>query len=120
MRRLLLGGAAVGTTILLAGCASVGSQLDGLAPVGGGDITTLRIAVIDVLTEQGILMLEVPVCVEEATEFTCAGTAIDGRNIIATAPLTEPLTVTVTVAGEQVFQGVAMDVIDKAAGMSSE
>jgi hypothetical protein len=106
--------------MLLAGCSSVGSQLDGLAPVGGGDITTLRIAVVDVLTEQGVLMLEVPVCVEEAAEYTCAGTTIDGKEIAATAPLTKPLTVTVTVAGEQVFQGVAMDVINEAAGMSSE
>lgn len=120
MRRLLAGAVGVAASIVLVGCASVGTQLDGLAPVGGGDITTLRIAVVDVITEQGILMLDVPVCVEEATQFTCSGTDIDGRPIVGTAPLTKPLTVTVTVGGEQLFQGVAMDVINEAAGMDAE
>jgi hypothetical protein len=118
MRRLALGAAGLLAAAALTGCASIGTQLDGLAPVGGGDITTLRIAVVDVLTEQGILMMDVPVCVEEAEQYTCSGTTIDGRPIVGTAPLTTPLTVTVTVGGEQLFQGGAMDVIDEAAGMS--
>ncbi len=102
--------------LALSGCAS---QVAAIAPVGGGDITALRIASIDVLQELGIGMMQVPVCVD-ATEpvggYECAGTTVEGKAITVTSDGTTPLTFTLDVGGEQVFAGSVSDVIDKAAG----
>ena len=102
--------------LVLSGCAS---QLAAIAPVGGGDVTALRIATIDVLQDLGIGMMQVPVCVEAdepVDSYVCAGTTTDGKAIAVTSPGTTPMTMTILVDDKQVFAGSVREVIDKAAG----
>ena len=97
---------------LLAGC----SQISALAPVGGDGITTLRIAIDDVLAEKAVPVLISPKCKEDAAKaFTCKGTTRAGEPILATSPAGDPRTMTVTVAGEVIYQGEVDAVVDRAA-----
>ena len=110
----LFGGAAL---LAASGCAS---QMAALAPVGGGDITALRIATVDVLIAKHIDMAQVPVCTEDpsgANGYSCAGTTVDGRPISVTAPYAEPtaMTMTVSVGGTVVYAGLVVDPINRAA-----
>lgn len=108
--------ATAAAAVLLSGC---GSQLAAIAPVGGGDVTALRIATIDVLQDLGIQMMQVSVCVEAdepADSYVCDGTTADRKAIAVTTLGTTPMTMTILVDGRQVFAGSVRDVIDKAAG----
>lgn len=99
----------------LTGCAS---QMAALAPVGGGDITVLRIATVDVLQELGIDMMQVPVCTEDPDAragYTCSGTTSNGKAIAVTSPDSLPMSIVISVDGKVVFEGEVRDVIDKAA-----
>lgn len=95
------------------------SQIDALAPVGGGEVTALRIASIDALQDLGIAMMRVPVCVaaaESSDGYTCEGTTAAGEPISVTSPGTSPLSLAIAIDGKRVFEGTVADVIDKAAG----
>ena len=100
---------AVASVLLLGGC----SQIDGLAPVSGGPITTLRTAANDVLLQNGVEILVAPECVEAGDDFTCAGTTIDGQAIAVTGTGGEPQTMTVTVGSELLYQGDVRTIIEQ-------
>lgn len=98
------------SVLALAGC----SQIDALAPVGGDSITSVRNAVYDVLTAEGIEILVAPQCATEDTQFTCTGSTTDGAAIIAVAEKTTPYPLTITVGDSTLFTGNATDVLDAA------
>ena len=109
------GAAAVIVTMLLAlsGCAS---QIGGLAPVGGDALTGVRIAAVDVLLENKLGILEVPVCTQVAKSVSCVGSLTDGSVVTVEADIsTTPDTMTVTVGGETIYDGDVQAVLDKAA-----
>lgn len=106
-------GAAVAA--LLSGC----SQVDALAQVSGVPEATLRIAANDLLLEQDVAILEAPVCRKETDSYRCEGTTQDGDPIEVIAPLTTPLTMTLTVGGTQLYSGDVQAVIDRNAEATS-
>ena len=95
------------------------SQINALAPVSGGPITSVRIAVYDVLVEQNVQMLVAPQCEPSTEGFTCTGKTMDGQEIIATGGAAAPYPITITVGGTTIFQGNAQDVLAKAAEEAS-
>jgi hypothetical protein len=100
---------------LVAGC----SQVSALAPVGGDDITTLRIAIDDMLSAQQVPVLVSPKCVAEGDAFACTGSTKDGSPIVATSPPGEPRTMSVTVGAEVIYEGEVQSVVEKAAEADS-
>ena len=114
MRRLRLVALAA-LPIALGAC----SQINALAPVSGGPITSVRIAVYDVLVEQNVPILVAPQCTPATSGFTCTGKTPDGQEILATGGPTAPYPITITVGGTTIFQGNAQDVLDKAAQEAS-
>ncbi|MFM7145515.1 MAG: hypothetical protein ACKOW5_04180 [Actinomycetales bacterium] len=102
-------------TLVLGAC----SQAASLAPVSGGPITSVRIAVYDVLVEQEVSILVAPQCAPVSNGFSCKGTTTDGQEIQATADGAAPYPLTITVGGAVIFQGNAQDVLDKAAEVTS-
>ena len=98
---------------LLAGC---GSQIDGLAPVGGDAMTGVKFAATDVLLERKLSILEAPVCTETGDSVSCVGSLTDGAVISVRADIgTKPHTMTVTVDGSTVYDGEVQPVLDDAA-----
>ena len=65
--------AALLAVLALAGC----SQVSALAPVSGDAITTLRIAVDDVLLENDVRILIAPKCTTAAEATSCTGSTVD-------------------------------------------
>ena len=65
----------------LAGC----SQAAQFQPVAGAAVTTVRIATIDVLVQQGLTVEAAPVCTYEGTEFDCTGTVSGGQAVTSRA-----------------------------------
>lgn len=115
MRRIaaLVTSAVVGAGVLT-GCAS---QVSGLAPVGGDDVTGLRIAVIDVLLEQKLTIRDAPVCTDTGEGYSCVGSLTDGSEIVATSPDPDATTMTVLVRDITIYDGSVQDVLDRAAGI---
>jgi hypothetical protein len=103
--------AAAALCVGLTGC----SQVAALAPVSGDAITTLRVAIDDVLIEKGVKVLISPKCKEEGTTYTCAGSTIDGVAITATSPPGKPRTMKLTVGDEVLYDGDVDSVVEKAA-----
>lgn len=99
---------------VLAGCAS---QIDGLAPVSGDDITGLRIAAIDVLLENRLTVLDAPVCTAAGSGYSCVGSLTDGSAVVVTSPDADATTMTVTVGGTTIYDGSVKEVLDRAAGI---
>lgn len=97
----------------LVGCAS---QIDSLAPVSGDDVSAVRAATTDVLLAQQVDILEAPVCAKSETAITCEGKLTNGSTVSVDAPLDAPDTMTVTVAGEVIYEGSIQDVLSAAAG----
>ena len=108
MRRALVIGL---TAFALTGC----SQIDALAPVSGGPLTTVRVGVLDVLVREDVPILVAPVCTKEESQFSCIGSTVDGSEIIAAANLTAPYFMTVTVGDQVIYDGAVQDVLDEAA-----
>lgn len=115
MNRIIRSLGALALPVVLAAC----SQISALTPVGGTAISAVRSATIDVLLDQGIEILVAPVCEARSEGFTCTGTTIDGREILATAALTAPYDLRIEVGGERIFEGTAQDVLDQAVLESS-
>lgn len=110
-RRLAIVGAGVTTAVSLVGC----SQIDALAPVSGGPLQTVRVGMLDVLVREDVPIMVAPVCTQEPTQFTCAGSTIDGSPIEAVATLTTPYLITITVGGDVLYDGAVQSVLDEAA-----
>lgn len=110
MKRIALALGLLGGAALLAGC----SQVSALTPVGGAAITSVRNATIDVLVDQQVPILVAPQCAAESAGFVCTGTTIDGGEIVSRAQPTAPFALTITVAGETIFEGDAQSVLDAA------
>lgn len=98
------------SVLALAGC----SQIDALAPVGGDSITSVRNAVYDVLSAEGVEILVAPQCVTEDIQFTCTGSTTDGATITAVAEKTTPYPLTITIGDATIFTGNATDVLEAA------
>ena len=96
--------------VMLASC----SQIDALAPVGGAAITSVRNATYDVLLDKDIAILVAPQCTAVASGFTCEGSTIDGRSIVAEASADPPYELKVLVGNEVLFDGTARQVLDDA------
>ena len=107
-------GAAAVTAAVLSGCSS---QISGLAPVGGDDITSLRIAAIDVLLERKLTVRDAPVCTDTGEGYSCVGSLTDGSEIVVTAPDADATTMVVTVGGATIYDGSVQEVLDRAAGI---
>ena len=95
------------------------SQAAALTPVSGGPVTSVRMAVYDVLVEQDVPILVAPQCAPAASGFTCTGKTTDGQEILATGGSSAPYPITITVGGTTIFQGNAQDVLAKAAQEAS-
>jgi hypothetical protein len=109
----------VAVCALSAGAVAGCSQVSALAPVGGDDITTLRIAIDDVLLAARVQVLVAPKCAPVGEGFACKGSTTDGAAIVATSPAGEPRQVSVSVGGKVLFEGEVSAVVDKAAGVAS-
>lgn len=113
-RAMAVGVAAIMAATLLGGCSS---QIDGLAPVGGDDITSLRIAAIDVLLERRLTVRDAPVCTDTGEGYSCIGSLTDGTEIVVTAPDADATTMTITLGGSTIYDGSVQEVLDRAAGI---
>ena len=107
MRRLI---ALAALPLALGAC----SQVDALAPVSGGPVTSVRMAVYNVLVEQQVPILVAPQCAPASSGFTCTGKTTDGQEILATGGPTAPYAITIAVGGTTIFEGTAQDVLNKA------
>lgn len=96
-------------TLTVAACSQIGA----LTPVGGDNITTVRNAVYQVLVEQQVELLVAPKCTVASAGFTCSGTTVDGALIEAAATGTTPFPLTITIAGATVFEGNAVEVLQR-------
>ncbi len=90
-------------------------QIDALAPVSGGPLQTVRVGVLDVLVREDVPILIAPVCTQEATQFTCIGSTIDGTDIVAESTLTKPYMISVAVGSEVLYEGDVQVILDEAA-----
>jgi len=113
-RQRLATGLLLTCAAMLAGC---GSQIDGLAPVGGDDVTGLRNAAIDVLLERRLTVRDAPVCTDTGDGFTCVGSLTDGSAIVVVSPDPDATTMTVSVGGTAIYEGSVQEVLDRAAGI---
>ena len=116
-RTTLVAGIVLTGTTLLAGC---GSQIDGLAPVGGDDITGLRNAAIDVLLERRLTVRDAPVCTDTGEGFSCVGSLTDGSEVVVVSPDADATTMTVLVGGMTIYEGSVQEVLDRAARETTE
>ena len=110
-RPIIVPAAAIVAALALAGC----SQIDALAPVSGGPLQTVRVGVLDVLVREDVPILVAPVCTQEATQFTCIGSTIDGTDIVAESTLTKPYMISVAVGSEVLYEGDVQVILDEAA-----
>ena len=94
-----------------------GSQIDGLAPVGGDDITGLRNAAIDVLLERRLTVRDAPVCTDTGEGFSCVGSLTDGSEIVVVSPDPDATTMSVLVGGITIYEGSVQEVLDRTAGI---
>lgn len=95
----------------LAGC----SQVEAVAPVGGGHEAEVRYAGIDVLLDAGVEVLVAPVCEANDGAVNCTGESVDGEAITFTSSKADATSVQVTVGETQLYSGSIMDVLDDAA-----
>ncbi|MGB3673409.1 MAG: hypothetical protein WA988_03105 [Candidatus Nanopelagicales bacterium] len=111
-RVAIVGALATAGVVSLTAC----SQTAELQPVAGDKITSVAIATSDVVQSTvGTEVLTWPTCDADAagTTYTCQGVMLNGEPITSTAT-GDPIALTVTVGGREVFQGLVTDVIEKA------
>ena len=103
--------------LVLTGC---GSQIAGLAPVGGGAMTSVKFAATNVLLENELGILDAPVCTQTGDVVSCVGSLTDGQPVVVRAEVaTKPHTMTVTVGSTVVYDGDVQTVLDDAARAAS-
>lgn len=113
IHRIAAGAAIAALSALgVTGCAS---QIDALAPVSGDDVSAVRTATTDVLLAEGLEILVAPVCEKDEVAITCEAKLVDGTQVSTDAPLDGTVTMTVTAAGDVVYDGSVQDVLDRAA-----
>ena len=117
-RPMVVCGAALGLALAASGCSQLSSEVEGATAYGGDRASTVRAATIDVLLAQAVAVRVWPGCVETGKQVSCTGTTVDGAAIVVESPGTSPVTLTITVGGQQVFSGEAIPVLDAAAGKS--
>lgn len=88
------------------------SVYETMKPVVGGAVTSVTFAANTVLVNQNVPIKEAVFCVTGGPGYECKGSTMSGEPILATAPLTEPLIVTVSVGGKQIFEGSVADVLE--------
>lgn len=113
MKRLIF---ATSLVIALTGCAS---QISGLAPVGGDDITGVRSAAINVLLQNGVAIKRAPTCQETIEGYACSGSTTDDRAIAVSATKGDNTVMVVDVGGIVVYRGPVQDILDQAARATS-
>jgi hypothetical protein len=121
LRALALG---VGVAVL-GGC----SQVAQLQPVAGDQITAIRIATIDVLTESDVSVLVAPNCTDDGNTYKCQGTTMSGAPITSVAvveseygattdaygtPEQAKVSLKVKVGSKQIYSGTVQEVLDRA------
>lgn len=121
MRRLLL----VAAGLTLAGC----SQIQQLQPVAGDEVTSVRIATIDVLASEDVPVLVAPVCTASAETYDCKGTTTAGEPITSQsvvraafgattdpygAPAPADISLVVSVGAKKIYDGTVQEVLDRA------
>lgn len=94
---------------LLASC----SQINALAPVSGVPLSTVQIAVNDVLMRKEVPILTAPICTASEAAFTCSGTTLRNEPIEVRVPNDATQVMTITVAGKQIFKGPVQAVIEQ-------
>lgn len=111
--------------LALAGC----SQVAQLQPVAGDAISAVRIATMDVLSENDVPVAQWPTCTSVGNQYTCTGTTADGQEIRSTAlevapygatvdkygaPEDADVDLTVTVGPKTLYRGKVAQVLSKA------
>ena len=118
-RRLMVVCVAVlGLALAASGCSQLSSEVEGAAVYGGDRASTVRSATINVLLDRAVAVRVWPGCIETGKQVSCTGTTASGAAIVVESPGTSPVTLTITVGGEQIFSGEAIPVLDAAAGKS--
>jgi hypothetical protein len=110
---------------VLAGC----SQVAQLQPVAGDQITAIRIATIDVITEAKVDVLVAPTCTADGANYQCQGTTMSGAPITSVAvveaeygatkdafgaPEQAKVSLSVKVGSKQIYSGTVQEVLDRA------
>lgn len=93
--------------------SACGSQIAGLKPVSGDVTYKLRVAAIDVLTSQNVVMKVVPSCQQGETQVTCSGSTLAGEPITVTSPGARADTMSITVGDQEIFSGSIMTVLNE-------
>lgn len=93
--------------IALSGC----SQIAAIAPVGGDHLAEVRFATGDILVEQGVDILTMPVCTGSGDVVSCTGETLGGQAITTTSTATE---LTVTVGSKTIYDGSIQDALNDA------
>ncbi len=110
---------AIALAVLLAVAAAAtggcSSQIAGLAPVGGDDLATARIATIDAVLAQKLTIRDAPVCTDAGDFISCVGTLTDGAVIQATTQGPDGSDLSVVVNGTVIYDGPIQRIIDEAA-----
>ncbi|SNS59937.1 hypothetical protein SAMN05421642_103441 [Rhodococcoides kyotonense] len=94
---------------MLAGC----SQVDALAPVGGGGIADMRYATNEVLLEKGVDILVAPVCSGEGLELKCTGETVTNETITATSTSEDEGTFDLVVGTATIYSGDVQSVLER-------
>lgn len=104
--------------VALTGCSRLSSEVGALTVVGGDREAAVSTAGYDVLLQKRVDVMVWPDCVTTGKAITCTGSTASGQKVVIDSPATEPVTMTVTVGGEQVFSGEVQPVLDAAAGQT--
>jgi hypothetical protein len=103
--------AVLGGALLLTGC----SQVDALAPVGGGRVTDVRYAANDLLVASKVDVMTAPVCTMATDKaVTCTGETFDHQAIHVESTAADQARMTVTVGTTTLYSGDIQTVLDKA------
>jgi hypothetical protein len=103
--------AAIGGAVLLAGC----SQVDALAPVGGGRVTDVRYAANDLLTKANVDVMTAPVCtMAKDRAVTCTGETFDHLAIRVESSAADQAHMLLTVGPTTLYSGEIQTVLDQA------
>ena len=99
--------------VLLGGCTHVAAVQP--KPVVDDPTVAVRFAAIDVLLDQGVEILDAPVCRRDAEGVHCKGSTVGGGALAVATERTDADKIAVTVGGEKIFTGSVADVLQQAA-----
>ena len=90
-----------------------------LTAVSGDRVALVRAAAQDILVQKSIRVHVWPQCTATGNALACQGSTVDNAVIAVESPATSPVTMTVSVGGQELFSGAVQPVIDQAAGQNS-